>query len=375
MKIATNKSSLLHAINSIAKAIPNNPSKEILKCCKLECVNSKIVLTGNNLEMGVEVLVEGFVIEEGALCCDFKLLSSIVPKLPDEQISIATNEEMTKMMIKSGKSYFNTPVLSADPYPSLPLVEDVSTSIMIKQKEFGKMIKGVAFACADSRDGKSKSFTCIHLEMDGTTVTCVGCDGFRIAVRKTTVATEKPIAVNVPCFAALELARIFNTVNDVKVGVTDRHLIAEADGSKMVITLVGETYFEYGRLLGLNTSTDVTVETDALIGTLERSVLLIRGESVQPLVFSIKDNILNVSVATSIGTLAEDIEIKETVGEELKIGFNPFLLMDMVRAIGSNTITMQFVNENSPLSVVAEDGSYHYLCLPLAIKDQKEKAA
>lgn len=375
MRIATNKTTLLNAINRIAKAIPANPTMEILKCCKLECSNNKIILTGNNLEMGVECEVEGFVIEEGAICCDFKLLSNIVSKLPDEQISIATNDKQTKIMIKSGKSIFNTPVSAADTYPSLPLVNDVITNFQIKQKELAKLIKGVAFACADIKDGRGKAFTCIHFNLDGTSLTCVGCDGLRIAVRKAYVASEKPAEVNVPCFAAQELARIFNSSGDVVLGVTDRHIIAAADGTKIVITLVGENYLDYERLLSKNSTIDVTVDSDILLGTLERSTLLMKEGNSHPLVFSIKDNILNVSVSSIIGTLSEDIEINENVGEGMRIGFNPFLLMDMVKAISTECITMKLVNGNSPLSVIADDGSYHYLCLPLSLRNQNENVA
>ena len=62
----------------------------------------------------------------------------------------------------------------------------------------------------------------------------------------------------------------------------------------------------------------------------------------------------------------EEIEIKKE-GKDLMIGFNPKFLMDALRVIDDEEVTIYMVNAKSPCFIRNDDNSYIYLILPVSI--------
>ena len=60
----------------------------------------------------------------------------------------------------------------------------------------------------------------------------------------------------------------------------------------------------------------------------------------------------------------ETIDI-ETEGREIMIGFNPKYMLDALRAIDDETISMYFMNSKAPCFIRDEQDTYVYLILPV----------
>lgn len=60
----------------------------------------------------------------------------------------------------------------------------------------------------------------------------------------------------------------------------------------------------------------------------------------------------------------EDIDI-EKEGKDIMIGFNPKFLMDALRVIDDETISIYLVNPKAPCFIKNDDESYIYLILPV----------
>ena len=60
----------------------------------------------------------------------------------------------------------------------------------------------------------------------------------------------------------------------------------------------------------------------------------------------------------------EDIDIMKT-GKDLMIGFNPKFILDALRVIDDENVTIYMVNPKAPCFIKDEKESYTYLILPV----------
>ena len=71
-------------------AIPN-PLYSVINSTSWEVNNSNIKLTTTDMELGIETIVDGEIIEPGKIALDAKFFSEIIRKLPDDIVMIETD--------------------------------------------------------------------------------------------------------------------------------------------------------------------------------------------------------------------------------------------------------------------------------------------
>lgn len=122
MKLVFSKSDLNKAVGIVMKAVPTRTTMNILECILIDATTNVIKFTGNDMELGIETIVEGEIIEKGKVAIDAKLFSEIVRKLPDSEITITTDANYTSL-ITCEKSKFNIAGKSGDDFSYLPIIE------------------------------------------------------------------------------------------------------------------------------------------------------------------------------------------------------------------------------------------------------------
>ena len=103
MKIICTKSNLAKGVGIVSKAVPSKTTMPILECILIDATNEIIKLTANDMELGIETIIEGEIVQPGMIALDAKIFSEIVRKLPDSEIVITTDEN-DKTFIKCKKT-------------------------------------------------------------------------------------------------------------------------------------------------------------------------------------------------------------------------------------------------------------------------------
>ena len=67
MKFICPKSELLNGLQVVSKAVPAKTTMTILECILVDCTQGCIKLTANDMELGIETIVEGTIEEPGVL--------------------------------------------------------------------------------------------------------------------------------------------------------------------------------------------------------------------------------------------------------------------------------------------------------------------
>ena len=104
-----------------------------------------------------------------------------------------------------------------------------------------------------------------------------------------------------------------------------------------------------------------------LMGCIDRASLLIQETDKKPIVVSVKnDNNLYVRLDTNMGSMKEEMEI-EKEGDEIIIGFNPKFMMDALRVIDDEEVSIYMTDSKNPCMIKDEQESYVYIVLPITI--------
>ncbi len=73
---------------------------------------------------------------------------------------------------------------------------------------------------------------------------------------------------------------------------------------------------------------------------------------------------MELKIQSAVGSMNENIDITKE-GKDLMIGFNPKFLIDALRVIEDEEITIFLVNPKAPCFIKDKEESYIYLILPV----------
>ena len=73
---------------------------------------------------------------------------------------------------------------------------------------------------------------------------------------------------------------------------------------------------------------------------------------------------MRLKLTSGLGTMNEEIVI-EKEGKDILIGFNPKFLIDALRVIDDEMVTLYLVNPKAPCFIRDENQTYIYLILPV----------
>lgn len=73
---------------------------------------------------------------------------------------------------------------------------------------------------------------------------------------------------------------------------------------------------------------------------------------------------MELRINSNIGSMKEEIDIKKE-GKDILIGFNPKFLMDVLRVVDDEEVTIYMINPKAPCFIKDREETYIYLILPV----------
>ncbi len=363
MNIICGKQQLLEGINIVLKAVPNKSTMEILDCIVIEVKEGRIKLTANDLEIGIETIIEGRIIEEGSVAAGAKVLSEIVRKLPSDEVNINVDNNYN-LNISCGKAKFNISAKSAEEFPFLPQIYK-QNKVVISQFTLKEIIRQTVFSISDNEN--TKVMTGELIEIHGNELKIVSLDGHRISIRKIILnETYGNISVIIPGKTLNEIVKILSggREDEVHIFFTDKHVLFEFENTIVLSRLIEGEYYKIDKMLSSDYETKVTVNKREMLDCIDRNTLLIKESEKKPVIIDVKDNSMGFAINSSIGSMDEEIDAAKE-GKDILIGFNPRFLMDALRVIDEEEITMYMINPKAPCFIRDKEETYIYLILPV----------
>ena len=363
MKLICSKANLLNGVQIVSKAVSNKTTMSILECIMIDATKGIITLTGNDLDLGIETIIEGNIVEKGAIALDAKIFLEIVRKLPDNDITIETDSSC-KTTITCEKAKFNIIGKSGEDFSYLPVVEK-NDSLVISQFTLKEVVRQTIFSISDNDN--NKLMTGELFEINGDELKVVSLDGHRISIRKIKLKEScAPKKVVVPGKTLNEVSKILpgGAENFVTISFTDKHIVFDFDNTTVVSRLIEGEYFKIDRMLSSDYETKVKVNKKELFNCIDRATLLSRDGDKKHIILNITDNNMELKINSVLGSMNEDMDI-EKQGKDLMIGFNPKFLIDALRVIDDEEVEIYMVNSKAPCFIKNQEESYIYIVLPV----------
>ena len=363
MKLICSKSNLLHGVNIVSKAVPTRTTMAILECILIDASSNEIKLIANDMELGIETIIDGEIVENGIIALDAKIFSEIVRKLPDNEVVIETDASF-KTVITCEKAKFNIIGKSGEDFSYLPYIEK-NDPISISQFTLKEVIRQTIFSIADNDN--NRLMTGELFEINENQLKVVSLDGHRISIRnielKDHYANKKVV---VPGKTLNEISKILpgSVDDDVTIYITDNHIIFEFMNTTVVSRLIEGEYFKIEQMLSSDYETKVKINKRELLDCIDRATLLVKEGDKKPIIMDIQDGVMELKINSFVGSMNEDIDIEKT-GKDILIGFNPKFFIDALRVIDEEEVSLYMVNPKAPCFIRDDDNQFIYLILPV----------
>ena len=363
MKITAAKQELAKSLNIVLKAVPSKTTMNILYCVLIDATVDTIKLTGNDMELGIETEVKGTIEERGLICLDAKLFSEIIRKMPEADITIETGSNY-QTTITCENSVFNIVGKDGTEFSPLPSV-DKDNPVVMNQFQLRELIRQTLFSI--STNDANKIMTGENLQIHENELRMTALDGHRIAIRQLNLdSSYEDYEAIIPGKTLSEISKIVSgeIEDEVRVYFTKNQILFEMDGTLVVSRLIDGKYFRIDQMLSNDYETKIKVKKTALMSAVDRAMLFTSESDKGTLVLTIGGDSMNLSIRSSAGSMSDDVAV-ESEGKELRIGFNPKFILDVLRVIDDEEISVYFLNSKAPCFIRDDAGSYIYLVLPV----------
>ena len=363
MKLICSKSDLLTGVNIVLKAVSSKTTMSILECILVDATTNDIKFTANDMELGIETKVRGDIISNGMVALDAKVFSEIIRKLPDNDVTIETDDN-NKTTITCEKSVFTISGKSGEDFSFLPVIEK-KRFIYMSQFTLKEVIRQTIFSISDN--DTNKLMTGELFEVSGNELKVVSLDGHRISIRKIELKDSfDNIKVIVPGKTLNEISKILSggTEDEVRIFFTSNHIVFEFDDTIVISRLIEGEYFKINQMLSSDYETKVTINKKEFLSCIDRATLLVKEGDKKPIIINITDGDLQLKISSILGSMNENIDIEKN-GKDIMIGFNPKFLIDALRVIDDEKVDIYLVNPKAPCFIKDVDEKYIYLILPV----------
>ena len=363
MKIICSKANLAKGVNIVSKAVPSKTTMPILECVLIDATMDAIKLTANDMELGIQTEIEGEIIERGMIAIDAKFFSEIVRKLPDNDVMIESDGSLQTTIICE-KAKFDISGKPGEEFSYLPVIEK-EDSIEISQFTLKEVIRQTIFSIADTESNKLMSGELF--EIKDSILRVASLDGHRISTRKVALKDEvRDKKLVVPGKTLNEVSKILSGEAEsmVNISYTNNHIVFEFDNTIVVSRLIEGEYFKIDQMISSDYETKVRINKREFLNCIDRATLLVKEGDKKPIIRNIGDDIMELRIKSQIGSMDEEIMINKE-GKDLLIGFNPKFLIDALRVIDEEEVTLYLMNAKAPCFIKDEKETYVYLILPV----------
>ena len=367
MKFSCSQSTLIKALNIVSKAVTSRTTIPILKGILINVDEEGfITMSASDLDISIENKFEVVDYEPGEIVVQAKLFSDIIRKLPSEIIYIEENEG--NLIIRCSSSEFNIIGSPSDEFPKINLQED-GEKISFDKEVLKEMIKKTSFAA--SIDESRGVITGVLLEMKENSLNMVALDGFRMAVSREYLNNGKEQNIIIPARTLNEVQKIISETEtdkeDVELILNDKRAIFIIDNIKVVIRLLDGEYVKYNDILPKENQLRIVLNRMNLMEAIERASLFAKVGKNNLIKLNIQENEMEITSKSEEGNVRENVYISKE-GKDLVIGFNSKYLLDSLKAIDDENISMLFNTPISPCLIRPVEGNeYEYLVLPVRI--------
>ncbi|HDR6256801.1 TPA: DNA polymerase III subunit beta [Bacillus cereus] len=364
MEFIVNHKQFTQALSEVNKAISTKSLIPILSGIKITADQSGITLIASNsnifIEKFIPVLIEdekiATILKAGTIVVPAKYFIEIIKKMPSDIAIKSKNEQIIK--IQSEEITLSLNGFPADEFPNVPLIDN-HAEIKVETEQLIEVFKQTVFAVA--KNESRPVLTGVHIELSNNKFICAATDSHRLAIRETRLSSDVKANCIVPSATINELLKLMNSNSKfVYIYLSESHIIFTLGTTTLYSRLIEGKYPNISNLIPNDFKTIINVDRKKILQGVDRSSLLasewannnVNLEIINESAIKISSN------ASQIGQISETQQIDAIQGEkQLNISFDGHFMVDALRAIKEETITLSFGGSMRPILIEAGEQS------------------
>jgi DNA polymerase-3 subunit beta len=370
MEFTVSRADLVRELNLSQGVVEKKTTIPILSNVLLEANGERIVLTATDLELGIRCSCPAKVKKGGASTIPARRLLDYVRLLPDADVQVKVLENQWASLV-CGRSRTRIAGMSRESFPELPHMPPVLAEIPIGV--LGAMIGRTIFAISGEESRFTLNGALLVLRPGGLVM--VATDGHRLAMTDSVV--ELPGVTGsyralLPRKAMQELQKLAGEANGdalVRFSGDENHLFFELGERLLLSRKLTGNFPDYERVLPKDHPHAITLNRDEFRGAIER-VAQFSDERSRAIRLQVAKGELKIhSSVSDTGESEESIPVAYEDGQ-VEIGFNAQYLLDFLRAVSTEDVTLMFKDAHSAGEMRPggdRPESYRYVIMPMRI--------
>lgn len=371
MKFSCLKENLLHGINLVGHLSLKTSSLPILSNVLFRVENNILTLTATNLEAGIYHEVRGRAEEDGECLVPARLLLDLAPLLPNDTITINTNNEGLIIGAKNLSTTLRT--ASITDFPIIPTIDKQIYNLSIKTPQLISALDKTGFAM--SKDGHRPQFSGALFAVDEQNkqaLIVATTDGYRLSeVILPLDKAVKPLKLIVPATTIHEIRRILSqneTTEIVEIQATDNQINFIAGASQIISRLIDGEYPDYQPLFPTKPLTVCDAPKNDLSRAIKAASLFSRAGIFDVSLSATPNRPIEISSENaSVGAHRTTVEVKCT-GNKVVITVNARYLLDGLGAVAGDTVKLSFTGTDRPILIESsknDEVRFRHLVVPI----------
>lgn len=363
MKFTVGKDPLMSALQKASAAVGIRTSISVLSNLLFTAEGGKVHIMSTDLDLSVRATIPATIEREGATTLPAKIVPSIVRDAPSAELNFERLENETTS-ISAGSAVFMLRGISADDFPPFPSAVE-ARALTVDQKVLKTMLQRVGYAASTDESRRVLNGTLLRIK-EGR-LTAVATDGRRLALVEQDLESvvEESFDVILPTKAVNELVRSLGDEGTMWVRVMPSQAIFETDNLQIRTKLIEGVYPNFAQVIPSQAAMRITIERELFMNALRRVSLLTSEKSNTVRLNFGKNRVEITASSVDVGDARETVPVKYE-GDEITIAFNPTLLIDPLKYLVSDEVTLEISNPTSP-GVIRTDEPFLYVIMPLMI--------
>jgi len=376
MKVNVKQQQLAHCVSMVSRAVSPRSTLPVLSNILVKTDNGRLRLSATNLELGITCWIGARIEGEGAITVPARTFTDLVSNLPSEQVILTLDNSTQTLNVKCGSSETNIKGIDAEEFPPIP-EPNLDEGIQLNVTNFKDMVGQVAFAA--STEEARPVLTGVLLKLDGSHITMVATDGFRISIREDEISNPAfhPIEAIIPARALVELARITGS-SDKSMTMTfppDRgQVIFHMDDLELASQLIEGSFPDYRAIVPQTFKTNSLLSTSGWLKACKQAEIIARDGTnvarlnIVPETDEAKPGTLEIS-AQSEQTGSSEVLVDASVdGVPLLVAFNVRFLREVLEVIRADNVWLKTNAANTP-GLLQPQGDEHFkhIIMPMHI--------
>lgn len=363
MKFKIVRSKFLEGLKKVQNVVTTKGALKILQNVLLEAKDKQLFMTATDLDISIRSVVPCEVINEGSTTLPAKLLFNTVGKAAEGPVEVDV-DAADRAIVSASSATFNIPGMSVVDYPTLPEDQN-SFEYVIQQITLREMLRKTAYAA--TQDDTHKNLRGVLMSFKDGKLTMVATDGRRLALveHEIELSVEAERDIILPSKVVAELQRSLTTDGDARITIEKSQVSFNLGDTRIYSKLLDEVYPNYRQVIPASTAEHIVIDRQLLLSALDRASVMMLDES-NSTKLTFDSNQLTVAATASDGSSARDIVPIKYDGQKIEIVFNPNYVMDPLKAIDEDEVTIE-LNSGTQPALLKCSIPFLYVMMPLRV--------